>query len=147
LETNTSGVLFMAIYKRASSALVLAGVLLAGCALEGNDGIFTTGSLTGGPQAASAEKADPACMSLASRIETLRKDGIPDKIEKAATKRYKMTQSDLGKADQLTKANAEFQARCSTVKTAPVTADVSPSTDAAPKASTKKTAKASAKTN
>ena len=37
----------MAIYKRASSALVLAGVLLAGCAMEGNDGIFTTGSLTG----------------------------------------------------------------------------------------------------
>ena len=68
-------------------------------------------------------------MSLASRIETLRKDGIPDKIEKAAAKRYKMTQADLGKADQLTKANAEFQARCSTVRTAPVTADVPPSTD------------------
>jgi hypothetical protein len=136
----------MAIYKRASSALVLAGVLLAGCAMEGNDGIFTTGSLTG-PQTAAAEKADPACMSLASRIETLRKEGIPAKIEKAATKRYKMTQSDLGKADQLTKANAEFQARCSTVKTAPVTADVAPSTDSATKAPAKKTAKASAKTN
>jgi hypothetical protein len=97
----------MAIYKRASWALVLGGVLLAGCA-DGNDG-FTTGSLTGGPQ--SAEKTDPACMSLATRIEALRKDGIPAKIEKAAAKRYKMTQADLSKADQLTKANAEFQAR------------------------------------
>jgi hypothetical protein len=136
----------MAIYKRASSALVLAGVLLAGCA-DGNDGIFTTGSLTGGPQTAAAEKADPACMSLASRIESLRKEGIPAKIEKAAAKRYKMTQADLGKADQLTKANADFQARCSTVKTAPVTADVAPPADSAPKAPAKKTAKASAKAN
>jgi outer membrane murein-binding lipoprotein Lpp len=105
----------MAIYNRASSALVLAGVLLAGCA-EGNDGIFTTGSLTG----ATETKADPACVTLASRIQALRKDGIPDKIEKAAARRYRMTRADLGKADQLTKANAEFQARCSTVKTAPV---------------------------
>jgi hypothetical protein len=127
----------MAIYKCASSALVLAGVLLAGCASEGNDGILT-GSLTGGPTATET-KADPACLSLASRIEALRKDGIPAKIEKAAAKRYKMTQSDLTKADQLTKTNAEFQARCSTVKTAPVTAETAPTetTKAAPKKSAK----------
>jgi hypothetical protein len=128
----------MAIYKRASSALVLAGLLLAGCA-EGNDGIFTTGSLTG-----ATEKVDPACVTLASRIQALRKDGIPDKIEKAAARRYKMTRADLGKADQLTKANAEFQARCSTVKTAPVAAEVPPS-DKGAKAP-KKAAKASTKT-
>ncbi len=126
----------MAIYKCASSALVLAGVLLAGCA-DGNDGIFTTGSLTG-PQSAAAEKADPMCVTLASRIATLRKDGIPDKIEKAAAKRYKMTQADLAKADQLTKADAEFQARCSLVKTAPVASETSPSDTKTPK----KTAKA-----
>jgi outer membrane murein-binding lipoprotein Lpp len=130
----------MAIYKRASSALVLAGVLLAGCA-EGNDGIFTTGSLTGSPQ---ETKVDPACVTLASRIQALRKDGIPDKIEKAAAKRYKMTQADLGKADQLTKANAEFQARCSTVKTAPVAAELTPSDTGAK--TPKKSAKTSTKT-
>jgi outer membrane murein-binding lipoprotein Lpp len=129
----------MAIYKRASAALVLAGVLLAGCATEGNDGIFTTGSLTG----ATDTKVDATCVTLASRIQALRKDGIPDKIEKAAARRYKMTQADLGKADQLTKANAEFQAQCSTVKTAPVTAELPPS-DKGPKAP-KKTAKASTK--
>src|SRR5262245_24677957 len=79
---TSSGVLFMAIFKRASSqALVLAGVMLAGCAMEGGDGIFTTGSLTGNQQAAADAKADPACVTLASRIEALRKDGIPDKIE------------------------------------------------------------------
>jgi hypothetical protein len=133
----------MAIIKRASSqALVLAGVLLAGCAMDGGDGLFTTGSLTGGTQAAADQKADPACITLASRIESLRKDGIPDKIEKAAVKRYKMTQSDLGKADQLTKASAEFQARCSTVPPRPTTAEA-PATEPAAKAAPKKAAKAS----
>jgi hypothetical protein len=133
----------MSIIKRASSqALVLAGVLLAGCAMEGGDGLFTTGSLTG--QAAADQKNDPACATLASRIESLRKDGIPDKIEKAAAKRYKMTQSDLGKADQLTKASTEFQARCSTIPPKPTTAEAAP---AAEPAATVAAAKKAAKTN
>ena len=128
----------MAIIKHASSqALVLAGLLLAGCAMEGGDGIFTTGSLVSGQQTAET-KADPACVALVSRIEALRKDGIPDKIEKAAAKRYKMTQADLAKADQLTKANAEFQARCSTVPKA-VTAEAP--TDTGAKTAPKKAAK------
>src|SRR5262245_43775886 len=114
----------MAIIKRASSqALVLAGIMLAGCAMEGGDNFFTTGSLTGGATQAASEKADPACVTLASRIESLRKEGIQDKIEKAAAKRYKMTHSDLGKADQLTKVNAEFQVRCSTVTPRSTTAE------------------------
>jgi hypothetical protein len=130
----------MAIIKRASSqALALAGVLLAGCAVEGGDGIFTTGSLTG--QASADQKADPVCVTLASRIETLRKEGIQDKIEKAAAKRYKMTQSDLGKADQLNKANADFQTRCS-VGPKPTTAEAPPAAEPA-KAAPKKAAKAS----
>jgi outer membrane murein-binding lipoprotein Lpp len=131
----------MGIFKRASSqALVLAGVLLAGCAMEGGDNIFTTGSLTG--QQASADKSDPACVTLASRIETLRKEGIQDKIEKAAAKRYKMTQADLGKADQLNKANAEFQSRCSTVPVKPTTAEAPAAADPVAKAAPKKAAKA-----
>jgi hypothetical protein len=93
-------------------------------------------------QTTAETKADPACVALVSRIEALRKDGIPDKIEKAAAKRYKMTQADLSKADQLTKANAEFQARCSTVPKA-VTAEAPTDTGAknAPKTAPKKAAK------
>jgi hypothetical protein len=125
----------MAIFKRASSrALVLGGLVLAGCA-EGGDNIFTTGSLSG--QATAAAKVDPACVQLASSIEALRKEGIPDKIEKAAAKRYKMTQADLKKADQLTKTNADFQGRCSTVPRTTTTAE-------APPPATEKTAKAAA---
>ena len=111
-----SGVLLMSFINRAAATtLVLASVALAGCASEGGmENFFTTGSL--GTQAAGPEpKVDPACVSLASRIETLRKEGIADKIEKAAAKKYKMTQADLTKADQLTKANSDFQFRCSTI--------------------------------
>jgi hypothetical protein len=111
----------MPTFKRASWwALALAGVALAGCAGEGGESIFT-GSLAGAePPPAAETKIDPVCVTLVARIDALRREDIPDKIEKAAAKRYKMTQADLGKADQLTKVNAEFQTRCSTV--APTTA-------------------------
>jgi hypothetical protein len=135
----------MAIFKRASSrALVLGGLVLAGCA-EGGDNIFTTGSLSG--EATAATKVDPACVTLAARIDVLRKEGIPDKIEKAAARRYKMTQADLGKADQLTKVNVEFQGRCSTVPPSKTTttAEAPSATDKTAKAAPKK-AKAAAKT-
>jgi hypothetical protein len=108
-----SGVLPMSLMLRASSkALVLAATVaslaLAGCAADGSN-IFTTGAL-----GSSDSKVDPECVTLASRIETLRREGIPEKLEKAAAKKYTMTHADLVKADQLTKTNAEFQQRCST---------------------------------
>src|SRR5262245_22246867 len=103
--------------RAAAKAVVLAGLFLAGCSGEGTDGIFT-GSLSNNNvqnTAAPEPKVDPACIGLVSRIDALRREGIADKIEKAAAKRYRMTQADLTKADQLTKANAEFQMRCSTL--------------------------------
>jgi hypothetical protein len=96
--------------RASSQALILITAVLGGCAGEGGDNIFTTGAL--GTQTASV---DPQCVTLTTRIDALRKEGIADKIEKAAVKKYKMTQTDLNKADQLNKANAEFQSRCSTV--------------------------------
>jgi outer membrane murein-binding lipoprotein Lpp len=114
----------MAMVFRASTALVLAGVLLAGCSGENGVG-FTTGAL--GTQTATAEpKVDPACVTLAAKIDGLRKEGIADKIEKAAAKKYKMTHSDLLKADQLMKADADFQGRCATIAPKPNTAQASP---------------------
>jgi hypothetical protein len=111
----------MSVIMRANAkALILASLLLAGCAADGSD-IFTTGAL--GTQAAGP---DPQCVTLASRIETLRKEGIGDKIEKAAAKKYKTTHADLTKADQLTKANADFQLRCSTIMPSPITAEPAP---------------------
>jgi hypothetical protein len=109
----------MSSYIRATAqTLVLASMALAGCASDGSDNFLSTAFTTGalGSQAAAPEpKVDPVCVTLVSRIETLRKEGVAEKIEKAAAKKYKMTQADLTKADQLTKANADFQFRCSTI--------------------------------
>lgn len=131
----------MAIPTRAAlMALALGSLVLAGCAGDGGDSIFTTGSLAS-QQTAAEPKVDPVCVTLVSRIDTLRREGIADKIEKAAAKRYKMTQADLSKADQLTKASAEFQLRCSTITPKSTTAQLPAETPAAaPKAAGKKTA-------
>jgi hypothetical protein len=96
---------------RAPILLALGTFALAGCA--NTPDIFGSADLTtSSVQATAAPKVDPACVALASQIDGLRKDGVADKIEKAAAKKYKMTPVDLTKADQLTKANADFQARC-----------------------------------
>jgi hypothetical protein len=114
--------------RAAAKALVLAGLFLGGCAGDAAEGIFT-GSLAPGEQqtAAPEPKIDPTCVSLVARIDQLRREGIGDKIEKAAARRYKMTHSDMGKADQLVKANAEFQLRCSTITPAVNNAASAPS--------------------
>jgi outer membrane murein-binding lipoprotein Lpp len=88
--------------------LALTAGVLAGCSSMG-DGLMTTASIPEQP------RVDPACVTLTAQIDSLRKDGIADKIEKAAAKKYKMTPLDLAKADQLNKANADFQSRCSTL--------------------------------
>ena len=122
----------MSLMLRASTALLLAGVL-AGCAADGTDNLFTTGALGSSQVAAASEqKIDPACVTLASRIEALRREGVLEKIEKAAAKKYKMTQADLVKVDQLTKSNAEYQLRCSTI--VPVTTTSVSTTPAKPQA-------------
>jgi hypothetical protein len=134
----------MSFTTRASSqVLVLAGLLLAGCAADGSNNLFTTGALGTAETAAAPEpKVDPACVSLVSRIEGLRKEGVADKIEKAAAKKYKMTNSDLAKADQLTKANADFQLRCSTIMPKPMQAQLSSSPSSVAVAAPPPTAKA-----
>ena len=143
----------MSLITRASKqVLVLAGLLLAGCAADGSPNFFTTGALGTSETTAAAEpKVDPACVSLVSRIEALRKEGVAEKIEKAAAKKYKMTSADLAKADQLTKANADFQLRCSTIMPRPMQAQVSSSPSplavaAPPPAAKARTPKAAANT-
>jgi len=86
-------------------------------------------------------------VTLASRIEALRKEGIAEKIEKAAAKKYKMTQSDLNKADQLTKANADFQLRCSTIMPKSASAMVDPVPEPTPPAAKAKASPKAAQQN
>ncbi len=107
----------------APAVLLLGALLLSGCA---NDTLLGPNALTTSA-VPTPPPADPACVTLASQIDTLRKDGIADKIEKAAAKKHKMTPADLTKADQLTKANADFKAKCSTLPAKSVTMQTSSS--------------------
>lgn len=104
-------------------------------------------SSTGGPSLATASvapqpvaKIDPACTTLAAQIETLKADGVAERLEKVSTGKSASVQvkrSSLAKQAELNKANAEFQARCSVAipraQSAAVTA--SPSTTSTASAS------------
>ena len=77
-----------------------------------------------------AAKADPACTALATQIETVRKEGAVERLEKAAagkTATVQVKRESLAKQAELNKLNTEFQAKCSSVK--PTTAQA---TGAAP---------------
>jgi hypothetical protein len=120
---------------RVPTLMIIGSIALAGCSNSsdffnmGGSGEVTTQSL-----AQTAQKVDPACGNLAVEIDTLRREGVADKVEKAAAKKYKMTAADLNKASQLNRANGEFQAKCSTLPRTAATPIAAPpvSTAAAP---------------
>lgn len=123
--------------------VLLGSVALAGCSggdlFGSSSSDVTTSSLS---QTQSAQKVDPACGNLALEIDTLRREGVADKVEKAASKKYKMTPADLTKASQLNKVNADYQEKCSTLpRTAAVPASPVPSA-VAPVAASKAATKA-----
>lgn len=112
------------------SGILLTGAgLLAGCAESGMSGTnLATSSVA--PAQAMAAKVDPACVALSAKIETLRKDGVAERVEKAAAGKAKtvsVKRDSLVKMTELDKANAEFQGKCSTIAPKPAqTAAVAP---------------------
>ncbi|MCC7250884.1 hypothetical protein [Hyphomicrobium sp.] len=119
----------------ALSALLLAGCSSSGGLFSGNP--LTTQSISTSPTGtatttAAAPKIDPACYALAQRIETLRADGLTERLEKASVGKSSTVQvkrTSLAQAADLDKANAEFQARCSTL--GPRTAQGAPAVNSA----------------
>jgi hypothetical protein len=62
-------------------------------------------------------KVDPACSTLAARIEQLRQGGVVERVEavsKGKSSTVKVKRESLAQMAELDKANAEFQAKCST---------------------------------
>ena len=95
-----------------STAMALAALAGAGCA---QDGTMTTQATPEKSITQSAAKTDPACATLASQIDTLRKEASIEGLEKAATGKSKsvdVRRSALAKQVELNKANADFQAKC-----------------------------------
>jgi hypothetical protein len=107
--------------RSAPTTVIFAALIAAGCA---QDGTLTTGGLNTSSidQAGAQGKSDPACLTLAAQIEALNRDGTVDKVSKAAEKKYKLKTEDLAKADELNKANTEFQTKCSAYPPRPVVA-------------------------
>jgi hypothetical protein len=126
--------------RSAPTAAFVIALMAAGCS---NDGTLTGGGLNTSSIDQTA-KSDPACLTLAAQIEALNRDGTVDKVSKAAAKKYKLKTEDLAKADELNKANTEFQTKCSAYPPRPVVATTTTTPTPAPKekkvAAAKKTA-------
>ena len=97
----------------AAAIMAVAG-LAGGCA--GDAGLLTTSSIE--PAASKQPKVDPYCVALMSKIDALRKEGTPGRIEKVAAGKSAtavVKRSALQRITELDKANAQFQSRCSTL--------------------------------
>lgn len=97
-----------------SSALLLGSMAAGGCAVDGAGNPLTTSAVIA-PEKTAAVKIDPACATLTSQIETLRKEGAVERLEKAAEGKGSSVQvkrASLAKQAELNKANADFQAKC-----------------------------------
>ncbi len=115
------------------AAAVLAGALGAGCANDAN--LSTSGIAPEKAGLHQAAKVDPACVSLASQIEALRKEGAVERLEKAADGKGSSVQvkrTSLAKQAELNKANADFQMKCGPK----IPAQTAQTTPAAPVATT-----------
>ncbi len=118
-------------------AAIASASVLAGCAADGT--LLQTGSIADetAVSAAANPKVDPACVALVAKIDSLRQEGTPTRLEKVAsgkTPTASVKREALARMSELDKANAEFQAKCSTMGTlaaAPPTAAPSAPAEAA----------------
>lgn len=95
-------------------ALLVLAAVAAGCASD-SGGLVSTSSVAPDKVAAAAPKIDPACVTLSSQIDSLRKEGAVERLEKAAsgkTASVQVKRTSLAKQAELNKANADFQAKC-----------------------------------
>lgn len=109
----------------ASLAVITVAGLIAGCSADSNSlfgNSLTTQAISpavqSGTVTAAGSKVDPVCAALAARIDQLRQDGVTERAEKAAAGKgttVQVKRTSLGQLADLDKANAEFQAKCSTI--------------------------------
>lgn len=121
---------------------VLCIFALPACSNTGGlTGSSVTTSSINNQQAANKPAIDPACVTLVSKIDSLRKDGITDRVEKVGagkSKTVSVYRASLARMAELDRANAEYQLRCGKLK--PATARLAPPTPVA-KPATKTAAK------
>jgi outer membrane murein-binding lipoprotein Lpp len=103
-----------------AAAAALTTIALAGCA-DGSGSMLPTASVDAAPAQAAevrearAPRVSPACVNLAMQIDTLRKEGSIERLEKAAAgsgATVPVKRASLSKQVEYNKLNAEFQAKC-----------------------------------
>lgn len=108
----------------APAALLLGLGMLGGCASE--NGLSGTSNLTtSAVTPVAAPKVDPACVTLSAQIEQLRKEGTIDRLQQASQGKGESVQikrTAIAKQAELNKANADYQAKCSTITPKPSSA-------------------------
>ncbi len=124
-KTTWSGTGETMIRPFASLAIVTVAALSAGCSADSSSlfgNALTTQAISPAVQSGATPvaggKVDPVCAALAARIDQLRQDGVTERAEKAAAGKGNTVQvkrASLGQLADLDKANAEFQAKCSTI--------------------------------
>lgn len=123
--------------KLVSGLLLGCALALGGCAADGTS-LLTTGSLGGNDaKVAESDRISPECMKLMAKIQELRQEGTPDRVEKISNGKgatVNIKRSALAKLTELDKANTEFQMKCS--KLAPTTAAATPEKPASTAAAT-----------
>ena len=108
----------LALRRAALGLSVIVASIAGGCASDGGIGgnLFTTGAIGDGKPAMEAKaSADPVCVTMASQIDGLRKDGSVERLEKAAdgkTSVVNVQRAALAKQSQLNKLNADFINKC-----------------------------------
>ena len=97
------------------AASVAAATVVGGCTSESaTGGMFSTGSIAA-PSVEAKSMPDPMCVTLSSQIDTLRKEGAVERLEKAAdgkSSNVSVQRASLVKQAQLNKANADFITKC-----------------------------------
>lgn len=117
--------------KHVTAATIVCAAMMAGCAADSVG--LTTSAIDGksAPSTTATAKVDPACVTLLSQIDQLRKDGVVDRAQQVANKGKTSTvnvkRESLSKLTELDRINAEYQAKCSTISPAATTAQAAAS--------------------
>jgi hypothetical protein len=100
-------------------APIAAALALGACAGDSMPNMFQTASVAPPTEEAAAtprvSRVDPACVTLANQIETLRKDGTIERLEKVSAGKgdnVQVKRTAIAKQTELNKANADFQSKC-----------------------------------
>ncbi len=134
-------------------APVFAALALGACASDSMPNLFETASVSPSAEQVAAatppraSRVDPACATLAGQIDSLRKEGTIERLEKVSTGKgdnVQVKRTALAKQTELNKANAEFQSKCGPRLPQQAAAPVAPALAAAAPAAAAPAVKAAA---